>query len=173
MKTSIVTIAVLLALAAGIALATVTRPFTSWDQLEERSPDIVIAKCLVTPGMAPIKEGVVPNELRNGLVASEINVLSTLKGGAKPGPSTLTSRYIPRQGEIYLIFADFSTGACEALDSYQVIPLGLHFSTNDLAGKPLDEQVREALNLRLKRVREQLEGLQEERARLETGIKAH
>ena len=65
-----------IATAAAIGIAR----FTSWDDLAQNSPDIIIARCTETPKSG----GVV-----NGMIWADIEVVSVLKGNTKPGAARM------------------------------------------------------------------------------------
>jgi len=160
MKTS-VTVVGLLAV-AGSAFAVLILPFTSWDDLTKKSPDIIIARSTVTtPDATPID---------NGMVWSDIEVLSVLKGDTKRGAARMVSQYWPRQGDRFLIFATYQSSqfyrAYNATEAYRIVPLGRYFLTNELAGKSLDEQIQLVLRRRLEDVNRELETDAEEKNRL-------
>jgi len=86
------------------------------------------------------------------------------------GPVRVYSQVPLRRGENYLIFAHYYD-TYDAQEPYRVVALGSHFSTDLLAGKQLDDQIRTLLQFRLKNLNSEMEKLQEERARLESGFK--
>lgn len=85
---------ILTALAASSALAVFIAPFTNWDDLTERSPDIIIARCTTTPN---------PIAAIDGMIWSDIEVTSVLKGDTKRGIARMVSQYRPRQGDNFLM----------------------------------------------------------------------
>jgi hypothetical protein len=119
--------------------------------------------------------------LNDNLLASDIDVVSVLKGetnwGSVPipppamGSGNLVSQYWPRQNEYYLVFAIFHDGEYQATEPYRVVPLGIRFSTNLLAGKSLDQQIKFCLQWRLDNLNRDLGQMQEEKKRLESGLK--
>ena len=144
------------------ALAVLVSPFTSWNDLTQKSPDIVIARCTVTtPDSTPIGDG---------MVWSDIEVVSVLKGDTKPGVAKMVSQYWPRQGERFLMFSEYQSNqlyqAYNATEAYRIVPLGRYFLTSELAGKPLDKQIQLIFQSRL----ENLKRIDEEKTRLEGGL---
>jgi hypothetical protein len=159
-------------LAAFAAWAVIMEPFTNWANVTAHSPDILLARCKTTPQRSTQQKDGRFRELKDGMIESEIEVLAVLKGSTKPTPpgtepSRLLSRYWPRQSEQYLIFSSFHDGFYQAIEEYRVVPMGIGFSTNGLAGKSLTEQVNLLLHSRLKDVDREIERLQEEKKRLE------
>jgi len=159
------TIVVLLA-AASSAVAVPILPFTSWDNLSKKSPDIIIARCSATAPDGPIGDG---------MVWSDIEVLSILKGDTKPGMARMVSQHRPLQGERFLLFSTYQSNdlyrAYNAAETYRVVPLGRDFVTNELAGKPLDAQIQLVLRHRLDELTRELQHGTDEKKRLEEGIK--
>jgi hypothetical protein len=163
MKTSATIVALL---AAVGAFAVPILPFTSWDDISKKSPDIVIARCIVTAPDGPIGDG---------MVWSDIEVLSVLKGDTKPGVARMVSQHAPRQGERFLMFSAYQSNdlyrAYNATETYRVVPLGRYFLTNELSGKPLDEQIKLVLRHRLEELTRELQQGTEEKKRLEEALK--
>lgn len=158
-------------LAATAALAVPTQEFPGWDNLVRQSPNIVIARCNETP--PPMRKG--KNgawiDFKDGVFDSDIEVTSVLKGITNLGPSHLMSRFRPRQLEHYLIFSTFHDGSYQAVEAYRIIPLGISFPPDLLKGKSLDEQIRFALEYRLSELENQTKAQQEEKNRLESGLR--
>jgi hypothetical protein len=166
----------LVMLLAGVstALAPIKVPFTSWDDMTRRSTDIVIARCTATaPDKVPNASGFVSYGL--SLTWSDIEVVSVLKGGTKPGAARMLSEYWPNQGECLLLFASFGTNqpsaGYNAIERYRVVPLGHYVRTSDWTGKSLDEQIQWSLRRRVNILKTELEAGAEEMKRLEAGIK--
>jgi len=113
MKTSI-TVGVL-HVAAGSAFAVFPLPFTSWDDLTRKTPDIIIARCAVTP----------PLDFGEG-TWSDIEVMSVLKGDTKPGVARMVSQHWPRQAKRFLMFSTYQSNhlyrAYNASETYRVVP---------------------------------------------------
>ncbi len=156
------TIIVLLA-AVSTAMAVFILQFTSWDDLTKNSPDIIIARCTKPPVV------MISND---GMNWADIEVMSILKGGSKPGAARMVSQYWPQQGEQFLMFAiNYQSNnlyqAYNATEEYRIVPLGRFFQTNELTGKSLDEQVQLVLRRRLDDLRVELKNGEEEKKRLE------
>jgi hypothetical protein len=153
----------LLALAACAApcRAELYGEFGSWQELAEKSPDIVFAECRTTPN---------PTVILDGIIRTEIEVLNVLKGHSKTGPATLYSSFHPRQGERFLLFAHFSVKDGEKLygatESYRAVPLGLHYRL-DHEGQPLEAQIQRMLDARRDMVEQEIRRLEAERHRME------
>ncbi len=153
-------------LAAVGAFAGPVLPFTNWDQISKKSPDIIIARCTKTAPDGPIADG---------MIWTDIEVLSVLKGDTKPGAARMVSQYAPRQGERFVMFSTYQSNdlyrAYNATETYRVVPLGSDFPANELSGKALDEQLQIVLRHRLDQVNRLLKEGAEEKKRLEEGIK--
>jgi len=155
------------------AVAIPVTKFKSWDDLISKSPEIIVARCIATVDFnsASNKTPIITD----GMIGSDIEVVSVLKGNSKLGLSHMTSQHWPYCGEYLLVFANnqkdqFNTGYT-AIEDYRVIPINRFFQTNDLSGKVLDEQIQLILNGRLKTLNEELARANEEKLRLETGLK--
>lgn len=159
-------------IAAATTMATLVDKFKGWNELIERSPDIVIARCVAPPTAAQTKKATI---IINGSVPSDIEVIAVLKGTTVPGSSRLLSSYRPRQGEQFLLFASYRNDTSfigyNAVEEYRVVPLNHFFQTNMLAGKTLEQKIEWILQSRLRDLNEELERGQEEKQRLEEGIK--
>ena len=146
------------------ATARLIAPFLGWDQLQERSPYIIIAHCgKPIPLSGPTINA--PNS------DSSIDVLLVLKGTNNVNSARLWTDYELRQGENYLIFAYYDTGIYQAYEEYRVIPLGVRFSTNSIAGKPLNEQLQILFKQRVDDLNREIQSDEVEKQRLEGGIK--
>lgn len=169
----------LLFLATTISVhAFLSAGFPGWDILANKSPWIVIAYCKKSPERHRLVNGMrVSNPLTGGpdggIVLSDFKIVALLKG-QNPKPKsdvTLWSSSWPYQGETYLIFAtDFDGTNYSAYDSYRVVTLGHNFSTNTIAGKSLNDQIRAALRYRLDKLKVQIKEDQQEKLRLEEGL---
>ncbi len=153
---------------ASTTAAIIIQPFDSWRSLTDRSPNIIIARCTATPDPLSGKKNEVLLDIQDGVIDSEIVVIHALKGRTNLGPSRLVSQYWPRQGENYLIFSDYETGAYNAIETYRILPLGTVFLTNSLVGSSLDEQIRNLLQRRLRNLNREIEDRLKEKTRLET-----
>ena len=150
------------------AFATLVTNFTSWDDLIDKSPEILLARCISTwdfisaTNTLPIVE--------TSMISSDIEVVSVLKGNSKPGLARMTSRHWPYRGQYFLVLANYQKDQYNfgytAIEPYRVIPLEHFFYTNQLAGKTLKEQFE---LIRRKRL-EELEREDREKVRLELGL---
>jgi hypothetical protein len=156
---------------ATVAFAVVIRPFTDWRTLTDGSSDILILRCTRTPDPVGTSHNGIMREIRDGIVDSEVRPVFMLKGTGASQVSVLSSQYWPRQGEDYLVFGMVHNGSCQAIEPYRVVPLGISFSTNVVAGKTLNERIRAVLEYRLEAVNRQLREAQEEKERLTQGLK--
>jgi hypothetical protein len=148
------------------AMAVAIAPFTSWNDLTQKSSDIVIARCTATtPDTTPVEDG---------MIWSDIEVLSVLKGDTKPGVARMVSQYWPRQGEQFLMFSVYQSNqlyqAYNATETYRIVPLGRYFLTSELAGKPLDKQIQLVFQSRLDDLNREMKRASEEKKRLEEGL---
>jgi hypothetical protein len=146
-------------------------PFTNWRSLIDHTPDIVLASCTKTPDPYHVFQDGIQIDMRDGLIDSEIEIVSVLKGRTNLGPAKLTSQFWPRQGENYMVFSIFHNGTYNAIEPYSVVPLGVHFDTNIITGTNLDQQVRSLLRYRLTNLNRELDEGQQEKKRLEEGVK--
>ena len=145
-------------------------PFSGWPWLQQKSRDIIIGRCGLTADPDAVgKDGVALN--MRGLINSDIQIVSVLKGTTNSGTARLTSEYWPRQGEYYLVFAHYHDDFYQAVEKYRIVPLGPHFTTNSLSGKSLNQQIRALLQHRLDMLNCEMQQAQEEKARLEEGLK--
>ena len=164
--TILASIAIVVLLAAVSAFAIAVVPFTSWDDISKKSPDIIIARCTATTPDGPIV---------NGMIWSDIEVLSVLKGDTKPGMARMVSQHAPRQGERFLMFSTYQSNdlyrAYNATETYRVVPLGGNFLTSELSDKALDEQIKLVFRHRLEELTRELQQGADEKKRLEEALK--
>lgn len=153
------------------AFAILSDNFKTWEHMTEYSADIVIARCVQTPEIST--PGNTPNLVvrTDDVIESNAEIITVLKGKTKLGLSRLASWYSTHQGEYYLVFANYRDGFYQAIENYRVIPIGTQFSTNDLTGKTLDNQIRMLLKLRLDNLNKQIREEQAEKKRLEEAFK--
>lgn len=144
--------------------------FESWDNLIEQSPDIVIAKCATSLETTKSENRII----LNGIISSDIDVISVLKGNSNVGLSHLHSSYQPQQGESFLIFANYEPNVgFRAAEGYRVIPLNQYFQTNQLDGKTLREQVQLILNSRLKDLNDEIARDNDEKSRIQMDMSSN
>ncbi len=148
-------------ISAPVFAVLIVYSFPGWDWLKETSPDIIIARCSKAP--LQYDTDFEPN--------SNIDVEWVLKGTNGLRSSILRSFYLPRQGEHYLIFSTYHNGSYQAIEEYRIVPLGVRFSTNAIAGKPLDEQLQVLFKQALDNLNREIQKDQEEKQRLETALK--
>jgi hypothetical protein len=136
-------------------------------EIVEKAQNILIVQCA-----APRQFGA-----SDGNVATDINVISVLKGDAKPGPSRLLVKYWPKQDEVLLIFSEDFVRNNEYYSGYdargeeRIVPIPSILITNYIAGKPLKEQVKLIYTMRLHDVNLELKKVQTEKKRLEDALK--
>ena len=53
------TTGIVLLVAVSTAMAVIISPFTGWDDLTTKSPDIIIARCATTPNPTGIGDGMI------------------------------------------------------------------------------------------------------------------
>ena len=154
----------LLAIATG-GLAVWMLSFTSWDDLTKRSSDIIIARCEATAE---------PKVVGDGMVESDIQVISVLKGNTKRGSAKMFSQYTPRQGERFLMFSTYQSNefyrGYNATETYRIVPLGRDFVMDKLAGKKLEEQIQLVLSNRLEDLNCEMDKGADEKKRLQQGL---
>lgn len=163
----------LLMFLTATALATLVGKFNGWDSLRQESPEIFIARCAATQDF--LQES---NKIRivfNGTIHSEIEVVSVLKGSPQLEKTFLNSQYWPYRGEYFLVFAGCQKNQLNigytAIEKFRIVSLGHYFATNQIANKPLVDQVSCILNTRVKNLQEKTEQDKEEMTRLESGLK--
>jgi hypothetical protein len=157
--------------AAFAAMGVLIAPFQGWDNLKRYSSDIIIARCGNTPNPFNVKTNGIWIDMQDGMIDSQIQVLSVLKGATNLGAARLTSQYWPRQGEHYLIFAIYHDGFYQAIETYRVVPLGTYRPPDLSTGKTLDEKIHILLQYRFDNLNRQMKEEQEEKQRLEDGLK--
>ena len=162
-------IVLVIATAGFTAAAFLTMPFPGWDILTQKSQDIIIARCSSTPAQLNVKTNGIWID-QDGLIESEIQVVSVLKGATTSNPARLSSQYWPRAGEHYLIFAHYHDGFYQALETYRIIPLGAYFSTNTIAGKPLTQQLQILFKRRIRELSREIQRDEAEKQRLNEGL---
>ena len=154
-----------------MAMAAPTQLFKGWHELTQASPDIIIVHCTKTPDLETVESNGVVRETALGAINSDVEVIFSLKGFAEQKKARIVSECALRQGEYYMVFGLRYDGLYQATESYRIVPLGLNFSTNSLSGKTIDEQIQMLLQLRLNNLNRQMKAEQEEKQRLEEGIK--
>ncbi len=156
--------------AVSTTVAYIVQPFPGWNVLTDTSSGIIIARCSKTPDPYNVTyKGMLVDP--DDLIDSEIEVVSVLKGDTKPGSGHLRSEYWPRQGEYYAVFSLNQADIYQASESYRIVPLGIRFPTNMLAGRTLNEQIRALLQYRLDQLNRDVEKAQDEKKRLEEGLR--
>ena len=139
-----------------IVSALPTAPFQGLHDLIEKSPDIIVAKCIATQDLLQPQPALFYGNVCN----SDIEVVSVLKGNSKPGQAHMVSLYRPYRSEYFLAFATLSTIQTNlvysAIEEYRIVPL-LHFhGTNQLMNKSLPEQIGLLMTNRLNDLNEEL-----------------
>jgi hypothetical protein len=69
-----------------------------------------------------------------------------------------------------LVFGYYDSGVYQAFEEYRVIPLGVDFSTNSIAGKPLDEQLQILFQHAADNLNREIQKDEEEKQRIEAGL---
>ena len=141
--------------------------FTNWDDVVDRSPDIVIVQC-----ESPYHNNW---EFPNGMLWADVKVLKVLKGKSKQGKTKIVTKYSLQQGCHYLIIGEYRKDRDRlyyAAEDWRVIPLEPFFpEDNILNGMALKEQIRMMFDHRLKVVTEELKRAETEKKRLEEALK--
>ena len=76
--------------------------------------------------------------IADGMIRSDIEVMSVLKGDTKQGTARIVSQYWPRQGERFLMFATYQSNQLyNATETYRIVPIGRDFPTHELTGETL------------------------------------
>jgi hypothetical protein len=108
----------------SVAFAVFINDFKNWDDLTERSPDIIVARCTSTLGSAKTEK---PTLIIDGMIPSDIDVVSVLKGSTQAGLSHMASQYWPYPGEEFLLFANYENDrfykGYTAVEDYRVVPM--------------------------------------------------
>jgi hypothetical protein len=163
MKTKI-TIAILLLTVS--VMARLPFNFVGWDRLKAESPEIIVAD----PGdPTPPTTGLL---FENGpRFDFSITVLSVLKGTNGVRHARLLADHELRTREACLVFGSYDKGIYKADGDFRVVPLGMTFKQEMIAGKPLDEQIHILFQLAIDNLNMETAKEQAEIKRLETGMK--
>jgi hypothetical protein len=152
--------------ALSTATAVLVARFTSWDDLRDKSPSIIIARCTAVPDNQLIVDGV---------AWADIEILSVLKGHAWPGTARIASQYRSHPGERFLLFAnnqvDRRYPMYNATEAYRVVPFDSEILTKQLIGKSLNEQIQLVLRQRLEDLNRSWKNADDEKKRLREGLK--
>ncbi len=158
-----------IALLALSGLAYLVSPFPGYDELEDRSPDIIIVRC-TTNAPPPFPR----NKTINDIDTLAAEIVTTLKGTNSPGPITLNSLHWLNQGDDYLVIGNCADGVCEAIEDYRVIPLGRELwagdITNAIANKPMNEQLQILFKRSINHLNQEIQRDQQEKQRLEEDL---
>jgi hypothetical protein len=146
------------------AAARMVSVFSSWDSVEWTSKDILVVVC-----GKPVEVNMPPNSIVTGgpKSDSEVQVISVLKGTNGLGSARLKTDHDLHQGEHYLVFGNFDGRVCTSLEEYKVIPIGKLFSTNSIAGKSLEEQLKILFRHAVFELNREIEQDQAQKAELE------
>jgi len=116
--------------------AVVVSPFVDVKTMINRSPDIVIAKCITIPGYAP-------SRFEDRVYPAKVEVRMVLKGEKRIGPTTIATLYRLEPDKTYL-FCNSGGSACGtdfvSVAELSVVPVPLEF-TISLEGKTLEQQM--------------------------------
>ena len=165
MKTKIIIVAASL-ITVGV-MARIIAPFHGWGDLTETSPNVIVVKCgKPTP---PNPDVIVMNGTKSD---AEIQIVSVLKGTNDLSSARLLDKTMNfDKGKIISVFGYFDNGICKAYEEYRIVPLGDNFSTNSIAGKPLDEQIQIMFQRAVNKLDREIQTDEAEKGRLETGLK--
>jgi hypothetical protein len=152
--------------ALSTAAAVIVGKFTSWDDLRDESPSIIIARCTAVSDTGLIVDD---------MVWADIEVLSVLKGHAWFGRARMVSQYRPHPGERFLMFStnqvDRRYPVYNATEAYRIVPFDSDVLTKQLIGKSLTEQIQLVLRQRLEDLNRSWKNADEEKKRLKEGLK--
>lgn len=128
---------------AASAFAVRVQPFTSWAELINKSPDIVIARCVSYP----------EQQIYVGIIKSSINVISVVKGDTQLGPAELASLRACSFDTPVLIFSEFKQAEGKpgyiAIETYRLMPLAPDFDFSQLPNNNPDQRLSLILQHRL------------------------
>lgn len=145
-----------------LALAHIIAPFPGWEDVKDASSSIVVVLC-----GKPVPQDWQYSVSDGPSSDSEVDVVAVLKGTNALGSARLQTDHELRSGEHYLVFGNFNQNICTAYEPYKVVPIG-RFSTNSIAGKPLDEQIKVLFQHSLFKINRELQRDQEQKQQLET-----
>jgi hypothetical protein len=161
---------------ASTSFGIIYSEFKSWNHVADESSDIVVARCTATPYYTPPGAPPKPTWIIDNVTQSDIEVVSVLKGSTKPALSHMASWYRPYQGQLFLVFANYTTygtnSSYNAIEEYRVVPISRDFQMSELNGKTLGQQVQCVLAARVKDLAQELAQENEEKKRIEEGIKS-
>lgn len=183
---------ILISVLFSAIIVTVASPiiqFKSWDDLIQSSSDILIVarhNAVAQPQVSRSTNNPVVIQTIDGGMPYPVEIISVLKGNAKSGPAELFAPYSPRlgelphQGNMYLVFVSNHEGDQKypwyrANENYRIVFIAPDIYsgawTNAIAGRLLKEQIRIMLESRLSSIDEELKSDQEEKKRVEDGLK--
>jgi len=94
-----------------------------------------------------------------------------IKGTNNVSPIRLKTDHEMFPGKKYLVLGYCDDGVFTAYEEYRIVPLDKFFSTDLIAGKPIDEQVKIFLQRRLDNLKLEIQNNEKEKQRLEEGLK--
>lgn len=166
MKTLLIVLAILAMTFTASAILTLV--FSNYEDLENRSSDIIVARCITNPPTR-IHLGYDP-DINN----FSIKTIAVLKGTNFSGSIPLVTEQWLNQGDDYLIFGNPRNGTCRAIEDFRVIPLGREFYagqiTNALAGKSPDQEMKILFKRAIEHLDRQMKKEQQEKERLEEDL---
>jgi hypothetical protein len=155
----------LLLLVSSEAQAIKITLFTDTDTFVQRAQDIVVAKCT----------GPVPNgrEYDDGLYPVDVQIVTILKGGKKPGKTTIATIYPMEVGKTYLLTS--LGGSAHGTDflavpQLAVVELPHSFRLDDLKGKKVTEQVQAVFAARRQEIERRQRELEEEKKLVDKAV---
>jgi len=147
------------------AAAYVVVPFPGWDRLAMESEYIALVRC-GNPTVLP------PNAYRAGPNSdSDIQIIFTLKGTNDLDVCRLITDHDLYPGERYLVFGNLGKNILHAFEEYRITQVDHLFTTNLIAGKPLNEQIQIILERRLFDLNREAKLNEEELQRLNEALK--
>lgn len=153
------------------ALAVPVQRFPGWPKLIDESPNIVVVRCASAPSPSDSGTNDLVMDFKDGVAYSNVRIECELKGNVTESASRLMSQYKPVPGEVYLIFSQYHDKVLQAIEPYRVTDIGSEFSTNLLAKKALNEQIRILFEQAISKIDSETAKNREEKSRLQEGVK--
>jgi len=100
-----------------------------------------------------------------------VSVLSVLKGTNGVRHASLQTDHELRPRQAYLVFASYNNGIYKAYEEFKVVPLGITFKQEMIAGKPLHEQLQILFRLAVDNLNSEIAKKQAEKERLEVALR--
>jgi hypothetical protein len=140
----------------------VTVPFPGWEELETRSPDIVI----VSPTASAPRIRV--SSPRSDF---EVSVELVLKGTNSSTVTRFLTDHELQLHQRYLVFGQYDSDVLKAFEDYRVIPLEQGFDRQSIEGKTLDQQLQILFQDGVKEMDREIQDEEAERHRLKEALR--